>query len=243
MLSRLRAGMAILEPHSLRVRPGHCPFCGPTLFVRLNAEEHGVRCLRCSASTLHLMLGWALRTQVPDPGRCDACEFSARGPLVDWLRRHMRSLATSEFMEDAAPGEMHAGVRCEDMQCPSYADASFDLVSHTEVLEHVPDDARALRELRRILRPGGLMLFSVPLHAGASTVERARRHPDGRIEHLLPPVHHRDPLRAQGILAFRDYGRDLLERVRAAGFSDARWLPSDTRVPWSEPRMLVRAVA
>jgi len=41
-------------------------------------------------------------------------------------------------------------------------DASFDLVLCTQVLEHVPRPLEALREVRRILKPGGRFLFSVP---------------------------------------------------------------------------------
>jgi hypothetical protein len=88
----------------------------------------------------------------------------------------------------------------------------------------VPDDRRALGELLRVLRPGGYMVFTVPLHGGERTVERARLR-DGVIEHLLEPVHHTDPLRVEGILAFRDYGNDIVERLRDAGFGEARILP------------------
>jgi SAM-dependent methyltransferase len=43
-----------------------------------------------------------------------------------------------------------------------FADASFDRVVASEVLEHIPDDARALSELTRVLRPGGTMAVTVP---------------------------------------------------------------------------------
>lgn len=42
------------------------------------------------------------------------------------------------------------------------ADASVDRVLASEVLEHVPDDAAALAEVRRVLRPGGRLVLSVP---------------------------------------------------------------------------------
>ena len=45
-----------------------------------------------------------------------------------------------------------------------FVDASFDRVVCTEVLEHVPDDRLVVRELARVLRPGGTMAVSVPGH-------------------------------------------------------------------------------
>jgi SAM-dependent methyltransferase len=140
-------------------------------------------------------------------------------------------VATSEYFSDVPPGTLHDGVRCEDVQQLTYANAGFDLVTHTEVLEHVPDDARAMAELLRVLRPGGAMIFTVPIYDGEHTVERARQH-DGAIEYLLEPVYHLDLLRPEGILAFRDYGRDIVERLHATGFVDARILSASRRLGW-----------
>jgi ubiquinone/menaquinone biosynthesis C-methylase UbiE len=43
-------------------------------------------------------------------------------------------------------------------------DASFDAVWASEVIEHVPDTASWLSEVRRVLRPGGRLLLSTPAH-------------------------------------------------------------------------------
>ncbi len=231
----------MLDTRELSLAKAPCPFCGPSLFVRLNGTDVGVRCVRCAAGVVHVSMGFALGDNVATLSSCGMCEFAARGPLVDHLRRHARTLAVSEYFADAAPGEIRDGVRCEDMQRLSYADASFDVVTHTEVLEHVPDDHRALTELHRILRPGGRMLFTVPLHGGEQTVERARVR-DGGVEHLLPPAYHTDPLQTgAGILAFRDYGRDILERLRAAGFVDARMHTPRRTLPWLHWREVIIA--
>jgi glycosyltransferase involved in cell wall biosynthesis/SAM-dependent methyltransferase len=58
------------------------------------------------------------------------------------------------------------GVAAEPVQVDAerlpFADASFDKVLLSEVLEHIADDEAALSELRRVLKPGGVMAISVP---------------------------------------------------------------------------------
>lgn len=55
-----------------------------------------------------------------------------------------------------------AALVCGDICRLPFADASFDKVLLSEVLEHLADDRRALRELYRILKPGGILAISVP---------------------------------------------------------------------------------
>jgi SAM-dependent methyltransferase len=45
-----------------------------------------------------------------------------------------------------------------------FPDGSFDLVTCLDVLEHTPDDVAVLRELRRVTRPGGHVLLTVPAY-------------------------------------------------------------------------------
>ena len=72
--------------------------------------------------------------------------------------------ATLGAMVDA--GEIAAdhpvtAVRGDALALP-FADATFDRVIASEVLEHIPDDVAAMRELARMLRPGGAMAVTVP---------------------------------------------------------------------------------
>ncbi|RZS89538.1 methyltransferase family protein [Motilibacter rhizosphaerae] len=74
-----------------------------------------------------------------------------------------RSLAL-EYGEDGAAVAHERGldvVRGDATRLP-VADASIGLVVAFDVLEHIPDDAAALRELHRVLRPGGTLLVAVP---------------------------------------------------------------------------------
>jgi SAM-dependent methyltransferase len=149
-------------------------------------------------------------------------ELSSRGALVRYLRRRFDRVYISEFFDDVPPGELKNGIPCQDVQALCLADGSFDLVTSTEVFEHVPDDRRGFREIHRILRPGGRFIFTVPLHEGEETVERAIIQPDGGIRHLVPPEYHSDCLRGAGrVLAFRTYGRDICCRLAEAGFQAA----------------------
>jgi len=53
---------------------------------------------------------------------------------------------------------------CSTVEAMAYPDEQFDVVVSADVLEHVPDDARAMREAARVLRPGGLLVAAVPAH-------------------------------------------------------------------------------
>jgi SAM-dependent methyltransferase len=61
---------------------------------------------------------------------------------------------------DRGHGEVQIG-RLEELPWP---DASFDLITSLDVIEHTPDDRVALRELRRVCRPGGTLLLTVPAY-------------------------------------------------------------------------------
>jgi SAM-dependent methyltransferase len=186
-------------------------------------------------------MGWALRELEPSLGSLAVCELSARGAIASFLQDNAKSVALSEYYEGLLPGTLHGNVRCEDVQRLTYPAESFDLVTHTEVLEHVPNDRLAFGELLRVLRPGGRTIFTVPVHGGDKTVERARRK-DGQIEYLHEAVYHTDPLRAEGILAYRDYGRDILERLTDAGFVDAHFHQPKRQMPYKDPWRVITAI-
>ena len=57
----------------------------------------------------------------------------------------------------------HAARICAVERMP-FADASFDLVTCLDVIEHTPDDRCTLRELRRVTRPSGTLLVTVPAY-------------------------------------------------------------------------------
>jgi SAM-dependent methyltransferase len=218
----LASAASVLDWRRLRASPARCPLCGPTLLVQLSASAIGVRCARCRASAITMAVVAVLKDEIPALDGLCVYELSSRGPLVEWLRREGGQLTVSEWFEGVAPGEIVGGVMCQDVQRLTFGPATFDVCTSTEVFEHVPDDASAFAEVRRVLRPGGRLVFSVPIADAAATVERAVIE-DGAVRHLAPPEYHGDRRRGpRGVLAFRTYGRDIVDRVGAAGFHHVR---------------------
>ncbi|MFL6591479.1 MAG: class I SAM-dependent methyltransferase [Luteimonas sp.] len=150
------------------------------------------------------------------------------------LARHCRRLTGSEFVRDwrrrlrlmlwLVRRGRPQWLRGEDVTALSFGDAAFDAILSLDVLEHVPDYARGLAEFARVLRPGGVLVFTVPFYdAQSESTVLARIGDDGRIEHLQPPEYHGDPV-SSGALCFHHFGWNLLDALRSAGFSTAEAL-------------------
>ena len=86
------------------------------------------------------------------------------GNLLDFLTPHGDTYG-SDYSADAlrfcAGRGHHRLFRADFHKLPVKSD-SFDLVTCIDVLEHLQDDRQAVAELRRILRPSGLLVVSVP---------------------------------------------------------------------------------
>lgn len=89
-----------------------------------------------------------------------------------------------------------------------FEDDLFDVVFCNHVLEHVTDDAQCMRELRRVLKPGGLAIMQVPLdiHLDKTFEDPTITDPAER-ERLFGQYDH-----------VRQYGLDYSERLQKAGF-------------------------
>ena len=96
-----------------------------------------------------------------------------------------------------------------DLETLPFADAEWDLIICSHVLEHVAEDRRALSEMRRVLAPGGTALLLVPIDDSRETTyeDSALTTPEERSQAFWQHDH------------VRLYGTDFAERVADAGFS------------------------
>lgn len=69
----------------------------------------------------------------------------------------------SQYYPGVAPEYLHRGVRCENLEALSFADANVDLHVTQDVLKHVFRPVKIFKEIVRTLKPGGMHISSVPI--------------------------------------------------------------------------------
>jgi len=100
-----------------------------------------------------------------------------------------------------------ADVKADICNLP-FEDNSYDVILCNHVLEHIPDDTKAMQELYRVLKPGGWGIFQIPQDLKLETTfeddsitdKKERAKIFGQYDHV------------------RIYGRDYFEKLRSVGF-------------------------
>jgi 2-polyprenyl-3-methyl-5-hydroxy-6-metoxy-1,4-benzoquinol methylase len=103
-----------------------------------------------------------------------------------------------------------------DLHALPFPEASFDLVVHSDTLEHVERPVRALAECKRVLVPGGFCVFTIPVVAGRLSVSR---------EGLPLSFHGNSTVRDPALAVRTEYGADAWQDVVRAGFAECRIVP------------------
>ena len=204
-----------------------CPLCGGRFARFLPAGERhpiferhdfvagghrpNVRCPRCDARERERLLGLFLALPASArflDGAARVLHFAPERRLEALFRRSGARYVTADL--DGAGVD-----RAVDVTAIPFEAGTFDLVVCNHVLEHVPDDRRALGEIGRVLRPDGVAIVQVPRATDlattfedpdATTPER-RVAAFGQFDHV------------------RIYGRDYVERLSSAGLAFEPWLP------------------
>ena len=145
------------------------------------------------------------------------------GAHLQWLANHATDLYGSDYnlirlrrAHDAMPDAQLAAADVTDYAA---ADGSFDVIYFNHVIEHIPDDELALREIHRILAPGGIVVLGTP-NEGAAFWKLAYR---------LQP----ETWETTDHVQFYTAG-SLTEKCRAAGFQIRHVKPIGWGLPhWS----------
>jgi hypothetical protein len=184
----------------LRGEGRECPCCGGRFrrMSRRRISGWGGICPRCRSHPRHRTI--ALLLARGDLAGRRLLHFAPE-PLFDPVFARLPGVerVTADLQ---APADLRLDIA--DMDLP---DSSFDLILCSHVLEHVPDDRAAMRELRRVLTDGGLVLVLVPYRLEVTTYEDPS---------IVSPLERMIAFGQQDHV--RIYGNDLPDRLREAGF-------------------------
>jgi hypothetical protein len=173
-------------------------------------RQQGYTCTRCG-STLRTM---ALANAIMRVHRARGT-FRRFVRTRPWLRvlEVNRAGQLTQFLDRLPRHRLVTHPDVDLMNLP-FGDATFDLVVHSDTLEHVADPVRGLAESHRVLRRGGYTCYTVPVVVGRLTKRR-----DGQ-----PPSYHGVAAQPEH-LVHTEYGADAWVEPIAAGFSECRVVP------------------
>jgi SAM-dependent methyltransferase len=108
-----------------------------------------------------------LRRHLPEGGASRrVLDVGCGAGATSLVLREFGTVLGVDFGVEAATAARGRGLQsaCMDAGHLGVRDESFDVVVALDVLEHLDDDLAAARELRRVLKPGGLLLVTVPAY-------------------------------------------------------------------------------
>jgi SAM-dependent methyltransferase len=187
-------------------------------------------CVRCGSIPRERALMATLQTFRPNWRELEIHEsspgFSGVSPM---LRRRAPGYSFSYFDETAPLGTILPGLetRNENIEAMTFPAGSFDVFITQDVFEHIFDPESAIREIRRVLRPNGILLMTVPLvNRDQPSCRRAERH-DDQIIHLKEAQYHGNPISPKGALVVTDWGFDICAQLSAASGMSAEIVAID----------------
>jgi SAM-dependent methyltransferase len=217
ILHRARRGIRAVSAVTYAGRRVYCPCCQRQLrkFKSSDADTNHI-CPACgSLERQRLLMLYITRHTAVLSQRLRMLHFAPEHCLYDRFRRARLLEYITADISDMPLVDVRLDIT--DMSCP---DASFDVIICSHVLEHVDDDAQALRELRRVLRPGGQLFLQHPIDPSLDRTFEGPwiTDPDDRAEAFGQADH------------VRRYGGDFIQRVRAAGLA-VRHVPLVDELP------------
>jgi SAM-dependent methyltransferase len=203
--------MRIRRTQRQRTNRGYCVICeSDTVFTERQTwlRDH-YRCNGCNSIPRNRALVNALNVFRPEWKSVAMHESSPSGPLSAYLKRNCPSYTASHYFPDVPRGEYRDEIRSEDLSRLTLESGALDLFITSDVFEHVIEPEEAFREIARVLRPGGMHVFTMPFYPwNEKSVQRARL-VDNEIVLLEEPVYHGNPLSEEGSLVTYDWGRDF----------------------------------
>jgi SAM-dependent methyltransferase len=210
---------------------GYCCICEDE--SAFEARETWLRdhyvCGRCGTIPRVRALVHVLNIVVPNWRQSKMHESS---PGSRYFADRCAGYSHSYFFDDVPLGGSKDGNPCQNLEALTFDDEAFDIFVTQDVMEHVFHPDRALAEISRVLRPGGIHIFTAPKHKHLlHSRRRASLEADGQITHHLPADYHGNPISAEGSLVTWDYGTDFDDLLRTwSGYATSNYIIRNRRL-------------
>ena len=137
-------------------------------------------------------------------------------PVAKHLGNH-KNIFNTEYFDNIKSGQYQNGIRCESLEQLSFESDSIDLLITEDVFEHVKEIRKALREVYRVLKPGGYHVFSIPFYFDKKTTPLFKKEKNNPFSLIEPIEYHGDYIRDR-IPAYYHIGYDLFDKLADTGF-------------------------
>lgn len=201
----------------------YCPNCTKSrVFIKPGREAYLTKCLTCKSSLISLSLLKTIKAHEKFIKFQKTYELSFHGIIYNYLKKKSSSFYFSEFFS-FSKNRFVNGVRNEDIQKLSFKNNFFNLITCTEVLEHVPNYKQALKEVSRVLNAGGYFIFTIPLFSTSKTRQIAYIDKNNNIRWLTDPEFHGSRITGPNSVPvfWRHSEKQILLDLKDAGFSKA----------------------
>ncbi|MBB6732232.1 class I SAM-dependent methyltransferase [Cohnella sp. CBP 2801] len=196
---------------SSKVNSGYCPICEKETYFYEKGDwlRDEYLCLYCHSIPRERALVHVLNQFENNWRNLIIHESSPGGASADYLKNNCKSYTDSQFFRNINLGEYYNGVRCENLESLTFDSDSIDIFITQDVFEHVMNPIEAFKEIERVLKIGGVHIFTVPIYTKLDkTVQRAKI-VNNELEHILEPIYHGNPIDQNGSLVTYDYGLDI----------------------------------
>ncbi len=189
-----KLNLLIFKVRNLQKETFECPICGYSGPFMDFASSSGLRkhakCPDCKALERHRIQFVAVNEVLRErnPASLKMLHFAPETCLRNFFSQRFGHYESADLRRKDVDHKV-------DLQHLPFADKTYDFVFASHVLEHIPDDEKAISEIRRILKPNGIAILPVPIVA------------EKTIEYPEPNPHESYHVRAPGMDYFDKYRR------------------------------------
>lgn len=193
----------------------YCPCCKKSFITFLPSgvvKRANALCPNCFSLERHRLIWMFLNKELKLFNTGKKIRILHVAPEIVFFKEFSTNSSVEYFpiakMEEDYPDTYPLGTKNNDLTALTYPDKTFDFVFCSHVLEHIPNDGLAMREICRVLKPKGIALLQVPLDKSSLIT---------REDLSITDPQERERLYGQNDHV-RMYGMDYKDRLEKNGF-------------------------